>query len=559
MKGDTGVIHTKSSYAPGLEVDLVSSNDSMIDLNTAIGNLEAKELAFYHSIFKDVNSYNEFINKVRKIFADNENDMLIFKQFSNKNLQKLLPDYEPPVFERGYELTLIGDAATINLAEVFDSDVISVINNKTLSISVIPQNASQIKRVLNTILKRRGGNKFKDNDDITRNLKNILDLGEAGSKTIEGLLEVSVSNKPIRKTNTVFDVVKFASKKKNKSEYWRKSDLKKLREMDPQSLEVKDAIKEIKSALKNLKKFLFKDYGRASEKMQQAMDAAWNETGGSNLDKGGINVLSADFFFEGNNYEKIILGQIGEFGNLVFDKYLALHNNSGLPPKLIQIIGSEIKKAKEGGTGQQPHTDLEIMLACGANVNQQTKNIQDDSQIPVRTNAELISPLFGENFTTSIVNFFTNSDYKSTVGISLTDYIDILKDFYYAAMNLNINDNLDQKQMNTFYFIGGEHLVPASEILKTLEKRYQRDKKMEFVITGGRVPSLDDENYRKQFKEYRYWRYTKGTNRSPDKMKPREDNMAAYASAAQKISIQTSFSIPALLKGGSFSIFKRPF
>lgn len=539
--GELGVIHTKSSYAPDLSVSIVNGKDSMsINIQGAIAHLRDKELQFYHSFFPEVNSLEGFLKKVRELFEANEKDRQIFEGFTNANLQKFLPDYKPPVFERGYKITFIGDAQNINFEKLNtqnDSIIVEVLKGEK-SISVVPENAQIIKKIINAGLNRtQNFNAFRDNDTISKNLAKLLSTNES-NKIIEDVFEVEVGDAPKRKEIEVFDVVKFASKS-NGQGFWKKSDLAKLRKSDRNLPEVQAAIKEIKESINYIKNFLFKDYNSASDSMKKAMDSAWNGIGGNK------DILAQDFFFEGENYKKIILGQIGEFSNLVLNYYLKNNrSNKAIPPKLMAIIGSDFEN------GQQYHSDIEIMLACGADVNQQTKNINEESQIPVNTNALLIAPNFGDEFITPLVNLFANSDYR---GATIDDFKKVLEKFYYAAMNLNINDQLNQKQMNTFYFIGGEHLIPASEILKTLDVRTKRPS---FNISGGNVSKNSDQGYRENFSDYFYWKYPSGSvDVEPDDMTSTEKNISAYNKAASSISIQTSFSIPALLKSGSFKIF----
>lgn len=539
--GELGVIHTKSSYAPDLSVNISNGKDVVsINIQDAISHLREKELQFYHSFFPEVNTLEGFLAKIRELFKNNEEDRRIFENFTNANLQKFLPDYKPPVFERGYKITFIGDSKKINFEKLNtqnDSVIVDVLKGEK-NISIVPENAQIIKKLINIGLNRtQNFNAFKDDDAISRNLNKLLSTNES-NKIIEDVFEIEIGDTPKRKEIEVFDVVKFASKS-NGQGFWKKSDLAKLRKSDKNLPEVQAAIKEIKESIKYIKDFLFKDYNKASDNMKKAMDAAWNGIGGNK------DVLAQDFFFEGENYKKIILGQIGEFGNLTWNYYLKNNRSDGaIPPKLMKIIGSDF----EGG--QQYHSDIEIMLACGADVNQQTKNINEESQIPVNTNASLIAPNFGDEFITPLVNLFANSDYS---GATIDDFKKVLEKFYYAAMNLNINDQLKQKQMNTFYFIGGQHIVPASEILKTLDARPKRPT---FNISGGNVSKNSDEGYRKEFSNYFYWKYSSGaTGVTPDDMVSTNKNINAYNKAASNISIQTSFSIPALLKSGSFNIF----
>lgn len=536
--GELGVIHPRGEWGPPI-TGMIENNKDKIDLSydDAISYLRGKELDFYHSIFPEVNDLDGFLAKIRELFKINEEDRKIFESFSNANLKRLLPDYKPPVFERGYTLNIIGDSQLIDFT--FKSETVQSLNGK-LYISIIPENAQLIKRLLNEGLKRKGYTTFNDtNNNISRNLNNILKLTEGQtSKNIGDVFTVTLDKKPINKSVKDFDVVKFALKKDG-SGHWTKKELQKLYESNPK--EIQKIREELTQSIKYIHDFLFKDYSKASEKMQKAMKTTWSEL------MGGKDTLQQDFFFEGENYTKTILGQVGEFSNRVLNEYLRLNaSDKALPPKLIRIMGSDF----EGG--QQMHSDIEILLACGASVNQQTKNVSEDATIPVNTNAALVEPLFGQEVISPLVNYFAASDYNSLHSNLLDSFKKIFENNYYAAMNLNVSDKLKEvaQQMNTFYFFGGLHLVPASFILETLKNRSVNGRRPSFEISGGNVSSLTEEEYENKYKTNYIWRGKAGPE-----MIPSSDNYMLYKKDAASISISTSFSIPALLKSGRFRIF----
>lgn len=537
-QGQLGVIHPKGEWGPPIKTIIKNDKDKIdVSYDDAIEYLRGKELEFYHSFFPEVNDLDTFLQKIRELFNKNQQDRKILDGFTNANLKRLLPDYKPPVFERGYVLNITGDSTLIDFT--FKSETVQILNGK-LYVSVIPENAQLIKRLLNEGLKRKGYTSFDDtNNNISRNLNNILKLTEGQtSKAIGDLFTVTIDKKPIKKDIKEFDVIKFASKKDG-SGYWTKKELQELSKSNPK--EIQKIREEIKQAVKYMHDFLFKDYSKASTKMQQAMKKTWSEL------MGGKDILQQDFFFEGENYTKIILGQIGEFSNRVFDEYLRLNaSDKTLPPKLIQIMGSDFEH------GQQMHSDIEILLACGASVNQQTKNVSDDATIPVNTNAALVEPIFGQGVISPLVNYFSAADYNSLHNDLLDSFEKIFQNNYYAAMNFNISDKLATvaRQMNTFYFFGGQHLVPASFILETLQARNAKGKAPSFEVTGGNVSSYTEAEYENKYKRHYIWRGAAGPE-----MTASDENYALYQKNAASISISTSFSIPALLKSGRFRIF----
>lgn len=550
-EGQLGVIHPRGSMGPPINALILNNKDNVsLSYQQAYDYLRGQELAFYHSFFPTVNDLESFLEKVRELFRKNEKDKAILDGLTNVNLKRFLPDYEPPVFERGYRLVIHGDSALIDFTKL-NSENIEVDDNGQIYISVVPENAQFIKSILNKALGRKGENgsrnkinAFDDsNNKITTNLSKMLRLTEQQqSKNITGALKVEVGTKPERKEIEVFDVVKFATKS-NGSGYWTKKEMAELYK-NKNSEEAKAAREEIKKAILYIHDFLFKDYNQASPKMQKAMKTVWNQL------MGGRDILQQDFFFEGQNYTKIVLGQIGEFAHHVWTEYLRLNaEDKAIPPKLVQIIGSDFIN------GQQYHSDLEIMLACGAKVNQQTKNVNEDRKIPVNTNAALVEPLFGREIISPLVNYFAALDYQAEHGDLLKYFKQIFENDFYSAMNLNVSSKLNAvaDQMNTFYFIGGRNLIPGSVIIETLQKRQQNNSGPQFEISGGAVEGYTEEDFEKKYKKHYIWRYEKGGY--GEEMVPSSFNTPLYQKDAAKISIQTSFSIPALLKSGNFRIF----
>ena len=141
----------------------------------------------------------------------------------------------------------------------------------------------------------------------------------------------------------------------------------------------------------------------------------------------GEDMLLRNFFFEGKNYQKALLGQPGEFYNKVILLYLSKKVNN---PVGINIIGSLLKG------GQQPHSDLQIMVGLNADIGFQTKNVNVHSKknIKANTNADLIRNNFGDNMISVLVNYFTNTDYAPSHNDVLDSIKDILEDRFFQAI-----------------------------------------------------------------------------------------------------------------------------
>lgn len=526
-EGENLVIHTNSSYGPELSASLKSGNYNLDALyQSAYDYLRNAELSFYHQFFSDVNDIDTFLSKVRDIFSKATGVKEYLERFTNKNLSQFLPGKDLSLFERGYRIEITGDMKPI--IQGFKTDTVEV--NGTLYLKVNPQNVQVIRALLNNKLKYTGNSRFEDNDKITRNLINTL------STQGERLFNIDFSTSPQSPSTKTFDIHNVTKQKYNKDNIDKL--LKSNAPEDKQKLE--KLRMDMRKSLNEMKQFLLSGIP-ADNDLQKAVEETWNS-----VLPVGEDMLLRNFFFEGKNYQKALLGQPGEFYNKVILLYLSKKVNN---PIGINIIGSLLKG------GQQPHSDLQIMVGLNADIGFQTKNVNvhNKKNIKANTNADLIRNNFGDNMISVLVNYFTNTDYAPSHSDVLDSIKDVLEDRFFQAMNLNIAPELDSMQTNTFYFVSGENIVPCSEIIKEIQ--LGAAERPQFEISGKVSPSLSNQGYKDNFTEYFYWKYPKGENSNPSSMIPTDKNNPAFNRAAQNISIQTSFSLTALIDSGRFEIF----
>lgn len=525
-KGENLVIHTNSSYGPALSAEVRSGNyDLYVYYFSAYNHLRSAELSFYHQFFPDVDTIDEFLNRIRELFKNAEGVEEYLKRFTNANLSKLLPK-KLPYFEQGYQIEIDGDLEKI----IFDYDGPSCHMEGDLYLAINPENVQLIKHILNTVLNRSGNNKFQDSNKITSNL--VKTLNTEGKK----MFNITASTSPLREEHKNFDITAVS-----KPEYNKENIMKLMKDTSPEGKRKLSELRmQMRKSLNEMKQFLFNGLPGDSD-LRNAVEETWNSV----IPK-GEDVLLKNFFFEGQNYAKALLGQGGEFYNKVIISYIGKKVGN---PVGAQIIGSILKG------GAQPRTDLQIMTSLGANIGFQTKNVNGKRNIAVNTNASLIQDNFGDGVTSTLVNYFANTDYASSYGSILESIKKLLEDRFFQAMNLNIKPELDDMQTNTFYFIGGSHIIPGSEIINEIMNS-DTSERPQFEITGSRVnPSLSNQEYKDNFTKYFYWKYPKGENSNPSTMVPTGENTGAFSKAAASISISTSFSISAMIDSGKFRIF----
>lgn len=536
--GDSGVIHTKSSYAEDLSVSI--TNDKQDNQNLLIDAyiyLYDQEKAFYQSFFKGVTTLDDFLERVRKIFNDAESDREYLKRFTNARLSTFEPNKELRYFERGLKLIVDIDKGK----EIFKNfkgktKDMEFYGSGTISINIDMENVSKIRHILNVFSKRSGNSLFKEGTNaISQNLIDALRHGKFNADIFKIVVEEKVESEK----KLEFDIrdVSKESFNKDRIEYLKKHI------NEPGNREQLDLLRrEMAQSLKKMENFMFSQLSGCSEELRDSVRAVWKEVVPEDPN---IDILEKTFFFEGNNIIKALYGNPGEFANAVFLRYLDKKSDTK-NPVLTQIIGNIFKG------GEQPRSDIQVMTELGASVNFQTKNIEDTGTITTNSTLELILPNFTEEGIADIlVNHFANTTYGGQD--DLTSIKELLSERFYHAMNLNVREGLDELQTNTFYFVGGDKLIPGSKIIKHI---YLNPSKPSFEITGKEVKSDSDKGYKDNFKEYFYWKYEKGSkNPQKDEMISTSANKEAFAEAQKKIRISTSFSINALITSHNFSIF----
>ena len=159
-------------------------------------------------------------------------------------------------------------------------------------------------------------------------------------------------------------------------------------------------------------------YEGAGNVLRTAAMSAWNTTIASK------DIFSQDFFFEGENLTKSILGDMSEFQSLVIDNYIALVTGT-TGAKLSEIIGGIVKDGRA-----QPRTDVQIIRDLGGDIGEviagiQVKNYGDSSleSIDVNTDLGLVAPNLGEGFSDSVANTYFNTSIASQLG-NMTDFLE---------------------------------------------------------------------------------------------------------------------------------------
>lgn len=575
-QGEKGVLHTKSSYfnaaasyAEGGAARTEMFNNEAIasDLQRALEYAENQEMIFYNQFFPS-SSYEDFMGQIRKIFAGAHRDGERIRSLANPNLSKFIPE--------GWNQKDTGKAS-IRIQEeflpgeidlsMFDS-VNTSVNPKELYVTVTKESAPAVKKFLMKLLMEGA----KDPDKYwtatpgyTKKQVDFPGVSRWSKKTDKKkalynyMSQIIEENKStlLEKAGVKFEVTKGKL---------TIEDLEK--EIIPFTqytlTSVKDALKNpetralLERVLRQIKDFILNDClhvkdgfvydnGRGNI-LEKAAESAW-----ASIEEEILKGL-ASHFLEGMNLSKGLLGAGGEFQVKLINNYLAL---VGGKDSLAKIIGGIIEDNRA-----EPRTDVQIIKELGGDMGTyiagiQVKNVNENTQthLSISSDLELIAPNLPEDFRDAMANSMFNTDIKSIVGDAealLQKYVTV---YFWRAMNLNVTDDLNPNHTNTFYFVGGENLVPASRIIGEMVNRQSMGiSEPKFTITGFQNPSMGDADYAERhgvdrkptFIDYwdpiRYLGFGKGSELGVNTA-----NVSLYNSLLAGVSINTEFNISAVI------------
>lgn len=550
IKGYKAVLHTNSSYYSSLSGSRwlaqkethFTESDIEADFAEAYDYAKEQELKFYHSFFSDVHTYEEFIRKMRELFKKAEKDGERIRNLSNFNLSDYIPK-QSNLPQYKYQIIITGKNLCEQIPlELLSSDNVSV-KGGPIYLSVDLTNLSTIKEVVNRDL---GKKRFNPSSSNMRNIKDWFN--ETIGETVEQEATEKLTENIVVSRTKINPNQKQILEDEIENGFLFSSDFGKGAKQKRQAIlngyygdgYQKKFEQEMQEAISKIKNFIFNKCLQVNDGaiyngvnvLKKAAEATWDEViGNKSLDQ-------QDFFFEGSNLYKSVLGKGGEFQASLIDKYVRMvlgQENE----KIGQIIGNIVKDGRK-----EPRSDFQLMIDLGADIGNtilgiQVKNIGETSLQEVKINSDLglIAPNLGVEFSDAITNSYFNTDIASQVG-DIQNYLkEYLEAYFWKAMNLNIGPSLDPRHTNTFYWSGGTALVPASTIIQTIKS--SPFKNPTFNISPASWPGMSDEEYvggeDPAFLEYWYG--------SHDHWSPLFPNYQIYQQLLNDTTVHTSFSM----------------
>lgn len=592
-QGEKGVLHTKSSYfnaaasyAEGgaARAEMFSNEAITSDLWRALEYAENQEMIFYNQFFPS-SSYEDFMNQIREMFAGAHGDGERIRSLANPNLSKWIPENWNQ--KNAGQITIIIDKTFEGIElplHLLESDNISVDKDKMV-VNVTKSSIQNLKKFFAIAVGRGGGQApgSKSYFSVGRGKKGLkegkfdvrLTTWEESSKNKKAfsnwiLNEVLIKENGIYKNN-------FLSRIGINFEITEGNGRLTIEDLDKEivpftqytktgtdfSGSIKDAIKDpetkavLETTLEKVYDFIMNDclqvdngynYPDKGNVLKRAATYAWNSVEEKILS--GIE----GFWFEGKNLSKGVLGAGGEFQVKLINAYVSLVTGNGA---LGTIIGGIVKDNRA-----EPRTDVQIIKELGGDMGAyiagiQVKNVNEDTQthLSISSDLELIAPNLSEDFRDAMANSMFNTNIKSIVGDAealLQKYVTV---YFWRAMNLNVTDDLNPNHTNTFYFVGGEDLVPASRIISEMVNRQSMGiSEPKFTITGFQNPSKGDTDYAERRKKDRkpafvdYWdpvRYL-GFGKGAE-LEVNTASISLYNSLLAGVSVNTEFNISAII------------
>lgn len=562
-----GLLHTNSAYFSSASI--VATNDNVLsklqdieninaDYRDAINYAEQREISFYQSFFDGVTTYESFITKLRELFDQADKAGQKIKRLSNASLKTHIQ-------------TTKDSTETVDFKIIIDSTALSNMGIEIPSIKtdLINYNGDTFYLGLNSdteiTLVKQIANHIRASSDESKNINNFT----PSSHNTEALIKwfnrelPSVEAQATKTFRNGITLMKNAPKGDKKEAHvkktfmigqfpfkWSKKQIAEYRKNGGKEFEA-----EFGKAKQMVHEFLIKqlNIGDDDVLLKAAFDAAWKPISTKGAD---------DYFFEGDNLIKAVLGNMGEFQLDLIVNYTAMATKR-YNSKLGQIVGDIVRDGRGQG-----RTDYQIMVMVGADIGSgsneesigiQVKNIDKKRYHKVEVNSDLglIAPNLGSNITTSVANYQFNESIANKVGNMEEVLESYVESYIWRALNFNVNSGLQPEHTNTFYWLGGDKIIPVSKIIRklydptgmntTMEKPtteidLKKGSKSDIDFTKGNPPEFTT-----------YWLHYKTG------WKPQSENSAAYDLFISNIRVKSVLNLASFIEvsggSGAFEVF----
>lgn len=437
-------------------------------LKKQIAILRKQEKKVYGRFFKDCNTYDGFIIRLRELFDTKHNvDMQIIQNFSAEKIQVLL--------KKNFGTQIMPSNNLITEIEIINPDVTKI--------------------DIGNILKGTSGN-FKLSNNI---IKLDIRMDDAGIKAMKELLN-KAQGKHFHTASLGTDCMKAYLKhlvvEKNLPEETQKEKIQAITkgfhttkfigdsDLRYTLADIKDPSKQadIERATKKIKDFFYSSEGLNVAKGTLALKLAFEQTWRDNI----TNIEYGIAFFLKGGTLTYFSGAFGEFQMGLLSNYI-LQRTGTKSLKLVSKISNTI------GQTEQAKVDVTLLGDLGIQVKNYNPYTYNYSPIETNTTAKSFLNKLGNmgqeipaddesqvvSLTSFLANYAFSQDYRAMTGKgtipSVEEVEKSLANYAGELYNLSINNSEAFSDTVLFYSFSGMYLVPASEILQAVHDHLKEE------------------------------------------------------------------------------------
>lgn len=534
------VLHTKSAFLTHKKFNF-SFRNSTLTLDQSIIQAEAREREFYNKF--GVNNYVDFMTLVRTDFIKSEGDRQVLSNFSYDGLNATLYSAFRNLSRNyhnaeDYEVTInIKDTATPEIQktvqkmfkEVFGKDA-EFTGNFKISID-----SPLLFKLINKSQKSSKSTTVMSSHKASAGRIKDVETLETEMAKDNSWLQINIVDSASRQTNYSLSEIMKADEQEYRFPWGYKKDDIIRAESDPKLRE------RIQEAYEQVKNYVINTLGAgASPNLKRALQITWVKKMGTQL--------TQDFsFFEKGRASNSLKGAMGEFQTAAMMElfYLQYAGNTG--KTVAKIMGD---------------TDSTGGLA--------DVSVFDDFGIQVKNFTEMATKKREDVGATisigNITKYFSNEDSAKDTRIFFANYF-FNKTYQEKMKNLYDNLSMQLAQMHyillslsvasednkvSFYLISGKYLVPASEILKSIQDDSSNFQSNGKPVYTKQIGATDEEYADNLYKKY--WQ----ANNSDGRVyyTPTTENENLYNSLVYtNIHVKSSFNYKRILSDVSKSYY----
>ena len=518
-RGQLGVLHTNSAYAPAMAALPVQSEDERLRmLDMQIGMLQDKENALANRF--GYSSLEDFIAGVRDILRSSAGDMKALQQFSSTNLRKHLKRFkhlnESLLVNQRVDVRCTTDST--KLKNLFDmsggnGDITWKMDGPDQIFS-LTWDIDKIKRIINVAagqqLKRSSTN-LEQTWNVLNNASDLVKITMEGSdKTVQQFVAEGKTS-PFSLTPT---------------------ELKELQKTNP------EVLTQLQTRIND---FIYNELcAGASPEFKSAVESVLGAKIQSQLD--------LTFFMGGDNWINSTVGAMGELQTAIFFQFIARKTpNKILATQIARIVGDELN-----AYGQSLHTDLKIFEALGIQVKNYSDAInkitKQERTVEVRLHPSEVASLGASE---GVIDYLVNSYFNTSIPKYPPGELDAFFESH-ASELLNLDFNPQIPDQVSFYMIGNNFIPGSAVLTQAFQKMTIKVSTSISGKSGGSDASFlpNPKGWHNPFTDW--WESTTQPPSKENFSPTAQNNIGAWD---RNISIRTKFTYSIFFETGAYQLF----